>query len=37
MTELVKIAKDNNVILIDKNGKKKIKQILYDDINYKYI
>tara|TARA_B100001094_G_scaffold327359_1_gene385426 strand:+ start:2840 stop:3547 length:708 start_codon:yes stop_codon:yes gene_type:complete len=37
MTELVKIAEDNNVILIDKNGKKKIKQILYDDINYKYI
>ena len=37
MTELIKIAEDNNIILIDKNGKKKIKQILYDDINYKYI
>jgi len=37
MTELVKIAEDNNIILIDKNGKKKVKQVLYDDINYKYL
>tara|TARA_Y100001980_G_scaffold37236_1_gene14060 strand:- start:4640 stop:5356 length:717 start_codon:yes stop_codon:yes gene_type:complete len=37
MTELTKIAEENNVLLVDKNGKKKIKQKLYDDINYKYI
>lgn len=37
MDELVKIAKDNNILLVDKNGKKKVKQVLYDDINYKYI
>lgn len=37
ITDLIKIAEDNNVILVNKNGKKKIKQILYDDINYKYI
>ena len=37
MDELIKIAEENNVLLVDKNGKKKIKQKLYDDINYKYI
>jgi len=37
MTELIKIAEENNVLLIDKKGKKKVKQKLYDDINYKYI
>jgi len=37
MPELIQIADKNNVLLIDKNGKKKIKQKLYDDINYKYI
>ena len=37
MAELIKIAEENNVLLVDKNGKKKIKQKLYDDINYKYI
>ena len=37
MPELIKIAEENNILLIDKNGKKKVKQKLYDDINYKYI
>ena len=37
MIDLIKIAEDNNILLIDKNGKKKVKQKLYDNINYKYI
>ena len=35
--DLIDIAVKNGISLVDKNGKKKIKKQLYNDINYKYI
>ena len=35
--DLIDIATKNDISLVDKNGKKKIKKQLYDDINYKYL
>ena len=34
--ELEKIAEENNISLVNNNGKKKLKKELYNEINLKY-